>query len=539
MSVSPATTEQVMANSWRKPTLRHLLEETDRFLVAVELVTSRGVISDLAGQRALSQARALAESPRIDVLSITDNPAGNAMLAADTLGADLRSHGQEVIIHLACKDGNRNSLESRAWKLASDGFDNILALTGDYPKPGYGGMARPSFDIDSVGLLSMYSEMNRGLLDGATGRPMKPTNFFLGAVVTNHKRHEREVVPQYLKLRRKIETGARFIINQAGYDARKDDELLGWLALSGLEVPVIANVFVLSLGAARAFNAGRVPGVVVTDELVALAECYASSADHGRSFFLELASKQVAIARGLGFRGAYLGGTLDPADCEEILSRAEEFGSDGWKELACEVSFAYPDEFYYFERDEATGLSSSKVNGALVASRTSTARRRTRLRTPVSYRASHLAHWAVFDPEAPLFDVARRFYSAAESASPRTRKVLHLAEHASKVPLYNCKDCGDCSLPEIAYLCPESQCAKNQRNGPCGGSHDGLCEVTDRECIWARAYERLKPYGGETSMLDGPVVFNDNALRGTSAWANTFLGRDHTARPVTGQEDVK
>ncbi|MGP8149432.1 MAG: methylenetetrahydrofolate reductase C-terminal domain-containing protein [Acidimicrobiales bacterium] len=539
MSVSPATTEQVMANSWRKPTLRHLLEETDRFLVAVELVTSRGVISDLAGQRALSQARALAESPRIDVLSITDNPAGNAMLAADTLGADLRSHGQEVIIHLACKDGNRNSLESRAWKLASDGFDNILALTGDYPKPGYGGMARPSFDIDSVGLLSMYSEMNRGLLDGATGRPMKPTNFFLGAVVTNHKRHEREVVPQYLKLRRKIETGARFIINQAGYDARKDDELLGWLALSGLEVPVIANVFVLSLGAARAFNAGRVPGVVVTDELVALAECYASSADHGRSFFLELASKQVAIARGLGFRGAYLGGTLDPADCEEILSRAEGFGSDGWKELACEVSFAYPDEFYYFERDEATGLSSSKVNGALVASRTSTARRSTRLRTPVSYRASHLAHWAVFDPEAPLFDVARRFYSAAESASPRTRKVLHLAEHASKVPLYNCKDCGDCSLPEIAYLCPESQCAKNQRNGPCGGSHDGLCEVTDRECIWARAYERLKPYGGETSMLDGPVVFNDNALRGTSAWANTFLGRDHTARPVTGQEDVK
>jgi hypothetical protein len=51
---------------------------------AVELVTSRGVISDLAGQRALSHALALAESPRIDVLSITDNPAGNAMLAADT-----------------------------------------------------------------------------------------------------------------------------------------------------------------------------------------------------------------------------------------------------------------------------------------------------------------------------------------------------------------------------------------------------------------------------------------------------------------------
>jgi methylenetetrahydrofolate reductase (NADPH) len=530
--------DQVSSDSGCKPTLRYLLEDTDRFLIAVELVTSRGVISDLAGQRVLSHARALADSPRIDVLSITDNPAGNAMLAADTLGAELRAHGQEVILHLACKDCNRNSLESRGWKLASEGFDNVLALSGDYPKPGYGGMARPSFDIDSVGLLSMYAEMNRGLRD-AKGRRMKATNFFLGAVVTNHKRYEREVIPQYLKLRRKIETGARFIINQAGYDARKDDELVRWLALSGLQVPVIANVFVLSLGAARAFNAGRVPGVVVTDELLALAEHHADSPDRGRSFFLELAAKQVATSRGVGFRGAYLGGKLDLADCEAILARAEAFGKDGWKEIAGDVGFAYPDEFYYFERDETTGLSTSEISGALFASRTKAARRRARLRTPINYRTSRLAHWAVFDPEAPLFGAARRFYSAVESASAPPRKVLHAVEHFSKVPLYNCKDCGDCSLPEIAYLCPESQCAKNQRNGPCGGSHDGVCEVAERECIWARAYERLKPYGEETSMLDGPVVFNDYALRGTSAWANTFLGRDHTAPCPAEQEDVK
>jgi methylenetetrahydrofolate reductase (NADPH) len=538
MSVSPAAAETGTADVGPKPTLRHLLEDTDRFVTAVELVTSRGLISDLAGQRALSHARALAESPRIDVLSITDNPAGNAMLAADTLGVELRAQGQEVIIHLACKDGNRNSLEGRGWKLASEGLDNILALTGDYPKPGYGGMARPSFDIDSVGLLSMYSDMNRGLRD-AKGRRMKATNFFLGAVVTNHKRHEREVIPQYLKLRRKIEAGARFIINQAGYDTRKDDELVRWLALSGLQVPVIANVFVLSLGAARAFNAGRVPGVVVTDELVALAEHYSGSADRGRSFFLELAAKQVAIARGVGFRGAYLGGRLDLADCEEILSRAEAFGRDGWKEVAGDVGFGCPDEFYYFERDETTGLSTSEVSGALLASRTKAARQRARLRTPINYRTSRLAHWAVFDPEAPLFGAARRFYSAVESAPAPVRKVLHAAEHLSKVPLYNCKDCGDCSLPEIAYLCPESQCAKNQRNGTCGGSHDGLCEVAERKCIWARAYERLKPYGEEISMLDGPVVFNDYALRGTSAWANTFLGRDHTAPRPAEQEDLK
>jgi methylenetetrahydrofolate reductase (NADPH) len=539
MSVSASSGSQDNLSAPGHPSFRHLLEQTDRFVTAVELVTSRGLLSDQAGQRVLARARDLAESPRIDVLSITDNPAGNAMLAADTLGTDLMSHGQEVIIHLACKDCNRNSLQSRGWNLASEGFDNILALSGDYPSLGYEGMGRPSFDIDSVGLLSMYSAMNRGLFDERTKRPMAPTNFFLGAVVTNHKRYERELVPQYLKLRKKIDTGARFIINQVGYNARKDDELLRWLALGGLDVPVISNVYVLSSGAARAFNAGRIPGVVVTDELVALCERQASSLDKGRSFFLELAAKQVAIARGLGFRGAYLGGKVEPSDCEEILESSDGFGPEDWKDFAREVQFDLPDEFYYFERDPDTTLCSPEVNRAFVASRTSSARRRARTSVPVGYRTSRVVHSAVFDPKAPLFGLARKFYATVEACPVPVRNVLHLAEHTSKKPLFDCQDCGDCSLAEIAYLCPESQCAKNQRNGPCGGTRDGLCEVADKECIWARAYERLKPYGEEDSMLQGPVVFNDNVLRGTSAWANTFLGRDHLARLPAEQENVK
>ena len=121
------------------------------------------------------------------------------------------------------------------------------------------------------------------------------------------------------------------------------------------------------------------------------------------------------------------------------------------------------------------------------------------------------------------------FVVAAEIVTSR-------GEQAAKVPLFGCRDCGDCSLPEIAYVCPESQCAKNQRNGPCGGTREGLCEVYDTECIWSQAYERLKAYGEAESMLDGPVVVKDNALAGTSAWANTFLGRDHVARQEAGGE---
>ncbi len=516
------------AGAWGKSTLRHLLTETDRFLTVVELVPSRGLVTDEGGRRVLALGRALAENPRIDGLSLTDNPGGGAMLAADTLGTDLLARGQEVIIHLACKDWNRNALQSRGWKLSSEGFDNVLAMSGDYPISGYHGAASPVFDIDSVGLLQMLSDMNAGLLPGPSGELRERTDFFLGAVVTNHKPHEREVIPQYLKLKRKIECGAAFAINQIGYHARKDDELLRWLSLNDLQVPVVANVYVLSAKAARFFQAGKVPGVVVTDELLALAEQQEASPDRGRSFFLELAAKQIAIARGLGFRGAYIGGHLVATDYDEILERADTYEPGDWRSLIRDVRFPQADEFHYFEEDTETGRSSDEVNREYARTRARASGRRP-FRGSVAYSFNRFMHGAMFEPSGRLHRIVRAVYRRADTR-PTGERLLHGMERVTKGVLFDCHDCGDCSLPEIAYLCPESQCVKNQRNGPCGGTRDSICEIGEKECIWARAYERLKAQGKEETMLDGPAVIQDNALRGTSAWSNALLDRDHRAQ---------
>jgi methylenetetrahydrofolate reductase (NADPH) len=497
------------------------------FSIAVEIVTARGLVTAERSRALVEKARTLAADPRIDVLSITDNPGGHAMLAPDTLGTDLLSRGQEVIIHLACKDWNRNALESRGWKLASEGFENVLCLSGDYPLAGYGGTAAPVFDIDSVGLLKLYSDMNAGLHVARTDERLERTNFFLGCVVTNHKLYEREVVPQYQKLAKKVRTGARFVINQIGYNARKDHELLRYIAHENVPVRTLANVFLLSAGAARAFHAGRIPGVVVTDELLALAERHGASADKGRAFFVDLAAKQLIVARGLGFNGAYLGGHTPADTFFEILDLAGSYGQDDWRELSRELRFGRPGEFYLFEADPDTGLSSNELNPAYVESKR---KRRTELRVPLAYRFSRIVHKKVFDPEGSLHDVARSLYEKVDAAPAPVGRAAHLLEQAAKVPMFKCLDCGDCSLPDIAYVCPESICAKNQRNGPCGGTRDGLCEVYDSECIWSQAYERLKAYGEEQEMLDTPVVVKDNALARTSAWANNLLGRDHQAK---------
>lgn len=57
-----------------------------------------------------------------------------------------------------------------------------------------------------------------------------------------------------------------------------------------------------------------------------------------------------------------------------------------------------------------------------------------------------------------------------------------------------CRQCGDCVLADTAGICPVTRCAKGLRNGPCGGAHDGHCEVEpDRDCAWQLILTRLTP----------------------------------------------
>ena len=88
--------------TWQKPSFRSLLQETSIFVTCVELVNSRGVIAEREGTRMLKLARELSQNPQIHALCITSNAGGNAMLSGDTLGTDLISRGQEVVIHLSC-----------------------------------------------------------------------------------------------------------------------------------------------------------------------------------------------------------------------------------------------------------------------------------------------------------------------------------------------------------------------------------------------------------------------------------------------------
>ena len=486
------------------------LARNDGNTTLVELVPWAGPLQDEAGERHRQIARDLSADPRVTALTVTDNAGGFVRLGPLTLGQAIQNMGGEVVVHLACRDRSRAALQSTVYGLASEGLTNTLALSGDYPKEGFKGRSRAVFDIDSVGLISMLREASE-----------HGPRFTVGCAINPFKAVESDLVPQYLKLAMKVRAGADMAITQVGYDTRSWSELMRWNA-AGPAIPLMASVYILSKGVANVFHRDGVPGIRLSDGLLAWVEKQAAAQDKGRAAFLEFAAKQIAVVRGLGFAGAYIAGQRNVAEIDTVLSLANDLRSD-WRSVLSDIHWAEPDPYRLYERGDVVELASDRPT---TPSRTK--------RVPMRYRFNRLVHDLTFEPESRGFSLAKGVYGRLESA--HLMWPAHVFEQAVKVPMFDCQDCGDCSLPDIAYQCPEGACAKNQRNGPCGGSLNGECEVPGKPCVWAVAYDRLRPYGEAMTMLDRDPVIGDNALRGTSAWANTFLGRDHYAHRTEGDD---
>lgn len=59
-----------------------------------------------------------------------------------------------------------------------------------------------------------------------------------------------------------------------------------------------------------------------------------------------------------------------------------------------------------------------------------------------------------------------------------------------------CRSCNSCLLGVTGGICPITICAKSVFNGPCGGTNNGNCEISnDQPCAWYMIYERLTKQG--------------------------------------------
>jgi methylenetetrahydrofolate reductase (NADPH) len=465
-----------------------------RFCYVVELVAT-GLRREA---QLLEVASRLATLPDVVAGSITSY-AGGAM-GHDPLrvGTAARARGLTPNIHLTCVNGDRQALRKTIEDLHALGIQNVFALTGDFPKPQAGaGPAEAAFDLDSVQLVRLIAEMRRA------GMP-----FHVAVAVSPFKYVEADCMYQYLKLEKKIAAGADLAITQVGWDAKKFAEVRHYLAERRIDTPVLGNVYVLGPKAAERMATGQPPGCWVSPALLDTVRQEARAKDGGLRARLERAARTVAVLRGLGYAGAYIGGTHDAGHVAWIIRRSEELALR-WEALAAELHFGDPTGFYVYDQRPAGSRSPHAPSSA----------------------GERLVP-RLLDLTGRLVPVTRDTWprrllqrlSAWADARPAVAAAVERVELAVKQPMFGCQACGNCVLGHMEYVCPQT-CPKQMRNGPCGGTLFGRCEVVDQPCIWVSVWDRAKAAG----RVEGLKVYippPDRSLSGTSSWINYFLERD-------------
>ncbi len=120
----------------------------------------------------------------------------------------------------------------------------------------------------------------------------------------------------------------------------------------------------------------------------------------------------------------------------------------------------------------------------------------------------------------------------------RTEALLTPVERIVKSTLFDCRMCGQCVLSATGMSCPMN-CAKEMRNGPCGGVRaDGCCEVRpDLPCAWVEAGAGAKRIASDHLAHPTPLLpAIDQRRRGASSWIQVLQGQpDPAFQPPMGQ----
>ena len=167
--------------------------------------------------------------------------------------------GIETVMHYCCRDRNLLGMLTDLLGAPALGLRNLLLITGDPPKMGPYPDATAVFDIDSIGLTNMVSNLNHGLDPG--GNPIgEPTSFAIGVGVNPG------AIDLEHELRRfdwKVEAGAEYAITQPVFDVGAARELPR--RIEHMRIPIIAGIWPLVSFRNAEFLANEVPGVVRAD----------------------------------------------------------------------------------------------------------------------------------------------------------------------------------------------------------------------------------------------------------------------------------
>jgi homocysteine S-methyltransferase len=236
-----------------------------RALAAGEWVVSVQLDPPLGGNAAglVEVSAALNQSGQVGWVDINDNATARAGMSSLMVSATIERLAEiETIPHLTTRDWSVMGLESMLLGAHAEGVRNILAITGDPPEVGDYPGARGVYEIDSIGLTQLMTNLNRG--EDFNGRPIDaPTSFFQGVAVNPTAD---DLGFELDRFHQKVEAGARFAITQIVFDAQRFDDFTERLG-GKWPIPVLIEVFPLTSHRLALRLHNELPGIVVPESL--------------------------------------------------------------------------------------------------------------------------------------------------------------------------------------------------------------------------------------------------------------------------------
>ncbi|MBR2937922.1 MAG: methylenetetrahydrofolate reductase [Oscillospiraceae bacterium] len=257
---------------------------------------------------------------KVHGVNVTDMQSASLKATGLGLCIKLKQAGVEPILQMTGRDRNRMALMGDALSAAAFGIDTMLALTGDHPVVGDCRDSKPVYDLDSVGILQMLTDMeNSGrdcggnplagnTVDKETGeitdKSATPT-FYKGASVTPVYE---PLFLQINKLRQKVEAGAKYIQTQGIFDIETYKRFLDAVDKAGIKTHIMAGIIPLKAAGMAKYMNENVPGIDVPQHMIdRLAAAAAEGKEKGvkglpAKLGIEMAAEMIAEikAQGLG-----------------------------------------------------------------------------------------------------------------------------------------------------------------------------------------------------------------------------------------------
>jgi methionine synthase / methylenetetrahydrofolate reductase(NADPH) len=205
------------------------------FVTMVEIVPPKGI--DI--RKEIEGAR-FVKSVGVDAVNIPDSPRASARMSNQALSLLMQQAVEiEAILHYTCRDRNVLGIQSDLLGAAATGIRNLICITGDPPKMGNYPDATAVFDVDSIGLVNIVSNLNRGLDLG--GNPIGAgTSFVIGVGANPGLPNIDEEIKRF---EYKVQAGAEYVVTQPVFDLGL---LEGFLKrIEHCRIPVVAGIWPL------------------------------------------------------------------------------------------------------------------------------------------------------------------------------------------------------------------------------------------------------------------------------------------------------